>query len=329
MKTKLTLLVAGILSIIVLTESPAWAAGQQPLVITDLRGTARTQLHLPCGDPIDQTTSIESGRMDIRPEILTRESAIVSVTFDLTRLDLFLTTPFAVHRACDGIDATAAFREIGVRLAGAVRFPGEAVGAPGSGQYRFVIPREQFLIYESIVDNAPVPQPETRYERPSQDVFGVIDLARKIVQLHVVLNTQVRFRAGCVRGGRCLIDQREAVTQTADVVGVGGSCRTAPSVATTSLSDTTPPTVSCTATNSLGSRFLVLASDDDCVPPTITLGPYLLTNGALIQLQVTDQPGVQLRNTSRNGIEHFQVGREDVVVTATDLAGNASTARCR
>ena len=328
MKTQLTLLVAGLLSAIALMGSQAGAAGQQPLVITDLRGAVRTQLKLPCGDPIDEATPIESGRMDIRPEILTREGAILSVTFDLTRLDLFL-TPFAVQRACGGIDATAAFREIGVRLAGAVRFPGEAVGAPGSGQYRFVIPREQFLIYESIVDNAPVPQPETRYERPSQDVFGVIDLARKIVQLHVVLNTQVRFRAGCVRGGRCLIDQREAVTQTADVVGVGGSCRTAPSVATTSLSDTTPPTVSCTATNSLGSRFLVLASDDDCVPPTITLGPYPLTNGAVIQLQVTDQPGVQVRNTSRNGIEHFQVGRGDAVVKATDLAGNASTARCR
>src|SRR5262245_36952019 len=164
-KTTLSL-VAWVLSVIVLTESPAGAAGQQPLVITDLRGAVRTQLTLPCGDPVDATTPIESGRMDIRPEILTREGAIVSVTFDLTRLDLFL-TPFAVHRACDGIDATAAFREIGVRLAGAVRFPGEAVGAPGSGQYRFVIPRDQFLIYESVVDNAPVPQPETRYQRPS------------------------------------------------------------------------------------------------------------------------------------------------------------------
>src|SRR5262249_13052254 len=162
----------GILSINVLTESPAWAAGQQPLVITDLRGAARTQLNLPCGDPVDETTPIQSGRMEIRPKILMREQEIVSVTFDLTRLDLFL-TPFTLHRACNGIDATAAFREIGIRLAGAVRFPGEAVGAPGSGQYRFVIPRDQFLIYESIVDNAPVAQPETSYQRPSQDVFGV------------------------------------------------------------------------------------------------------------------------------------------------------------
>src|SRR5262249_6921397 len=229
MKTQLTFLVAGLLSAIALMGSQAGAAGQQPLVITDLHGSVRTQLNLPCGDPVDETTVIESGRMDIRPEIPTREGEILSVMFDLTRLDLFL-TPFAVHRACDGIDATAAFREIGVRLAGAVRFPGEAVGVPESGQYRFVIPKDQFLIYESILDNAPVPQPETKYQRPSQDVFGVIDLPRKIVQLHVVLTTHVRFRAGCVRGSQCLIDQREAVTQTADIAGVGESCHEQPSV---------------------------------------------------------------------------------------------------
>jgi hypothetical protein len=70
----------------------------------------------------------KTGVVEIRPEILTREREIVSVLFDLTRLDLFL-RPFAVHRACDGMDATAAFREIGVRLAGAVRFPGQEDGA--------------------------------------------------------------------------------------------------------------------------------------------------------------------------------------------------------
>ena len=321
MKTQLTFLAAWVLSVIVLTGSPARAAGQQPLVITDLRGAARTQLQLPCGDPVDETASIESGRMEIRPEILMRELQIVSVTFDLTRLDLFL-TPFEVHRACDGIDATAAFREIGLRLAGAVRFPGEPVGAPGSGLFRFTIPKEQFLIYESIVDNAPVPQPEKAYMRPSQDVFGVIDLRREIVQLHVVLHSQVRFRVGCERGGRCLIDQTEDVTQTADVAGVGGSCRVPPS-------DTTPPTVSCTATKPPAHGFLVLASDDACVPPTITLGPYTLANGEVIQIQVTGQPGVRLVHTSRDGIRRFRVGRGDAVVTATDLAGNASTASCR
>ena len=328
MKTQLTLLVAGILSAIAWTGPPASAADQQPLVITDLRGAVRTQLTLPCGDSVDETTRIEAGRMDIRPEILMREREIVSVLFDLTRLDLFL-TPFAVHRACAGIDATAAFREIGVRLAGSVRFPGQEVGAPGSGQYRFIIPKEQFLIYESIVDNAPVPQPETRYQRPSQDVFGVIDLPRKTVQLHVVLNTKVRFRVGCVRGGRCLIDQKEDVTQTADLVAVGGSCHGRPSVGVNSLLDTTPPSVSCTASNPAGNRFLVLASDDDCVLPTITLGPYTLTNGEVIQLRVTDQPGVRLLDTSRNGIQHFQVGGGDASVTATDLAGNTTTASCR
>jgi hypothetical protein len=328
MNAKLTLLVAGVLSAIALTGAPARAAGQQPLVITDVRGSVRTQLKLPCGDPLDQTTPITSGRMDIRPEILTREREIVSVTFDLTRLDLFL-APFAVHRACNSIDATAAFREIGVRLAGATRFPGEEVGTPGSGQYRFVIPKDQFLIYESILDNASVSQPETNYQRPSQDVFGVIDLPRNIVQLHVVLNTQVRFRAGCVRGGRCLIDQKEDVTQTADVVSIGERCHGQPSVGINSVGGTTAPSLSCTASNSAGIRFLVLASDDDCVPPIITFGPYTIANGEVIQLRLSDQPGVRLLNTSRNGIRRFQVGRGDAFVTATDLAGNTTTASCR
>jgi len=328
MKTKLTLLVAGVLSAIALTGSPVRAAGQQPLVITDLRGSVRIQLKLPCGDPVDETTSIQSGRMEIRPEILTREREVVSVTFDLMRLDMFL-TPFEVHRACDGIEATAAFREIGLRLAGAVRFPGQEVGAPGSGQYRFIIPKEQFLIYESILDNALVPQPETKYQRPSQDVFGLFDLPRNIVQLHVVVNTQVRFRVGCVRRGHCLIDQKEDVTQTADIVGVGESCRVRPSVAVNPLLVTTPPTVSCTANTPPPSGFLVLASDDDCTPPTITLGPYTLTNGEVIQLQVTAQPGIRLLHTSGDGIRRFRVGRGDAFVTATDLAGNTTTASCR
>ena len=322
MKTHLTLLVAAVLSAIAWTGSPARAAGQQPLVITDLRGSVRIQLKLPCGDPVDETTSIGAGRMEIKPEIITRELEIVSAIFDLTRLDVFL-TPFAVHRACDGVDATAAFREIGLRLAGAVRFPGERVGAPGSGLYRFSIPKEQFLIYESVLDNAPVPQPETKYQRPSQDVFGVIDLPHERVQLHVVLNSQVRFRLGCVRAGRCLIDQKEDVTQTADVVAAG-NCRVPRSVV-----GSTPPTVSCTATDPLENRFLVVASDDDCVPPTITLGPYTLANGEVIQLQVRDAPGVRLVHTSGNGIPRFQVGRGEAFVTATDVAGNAITATCR
>ena len=327
MKTKLTLLVAGVLSAIAWTGSPASAAGQQPLVITDLRGSVRIQLKLPCGDPVDETTAIETGRMEIRPEIVMRELEVVSATFDLTRLDVFL-TPFAVHRACNGIHATAAFREIGLRLAGAVRFPGEAVGAPGSGLFRFIIPKEQFLIYESVLDNAPVPQPDTNYQRPSQDVFGVIDLRHELVQLHVVLNSHVRFRLGCVRGRQCLIDQKEDVTQTSDVVAVGGSCRV-PSVGTSLLVDTTPPTVSCTATNPLGNHFLVVASDGDCVPPTIALGPYVLANGEVVQLRVTDQPGVRLISTSGNGIRHFQVGPGNALVTATDQTGNTTTASCR
>jgi hypothetical protein len=326
MKTQLTLLVAGVLSAIALTGSPASAAGQQPLVITDLRGSVRIQVSLPCGDPVDETTSIAAGRMDIKPEILMRGREIASVMFDLTRLDTFL-TPFEVRRKCGSIEATAVFREIGLRLAGAVRFPGKEVGA---GQYRFIIPKEQFLVYASVVDNAPVPQPETTYQRPSADVFGLIDLPRETVQLHVVFSSQVRLREGCVGSGRCLIDQKETVTQTADVVAVGRSCTVQPSVDINPRLDTTPPTVSCTANSPPGSSFLVLASDDDCTPPTLTLGDYNLVNGEVIQLQQTGQPGIRLLATGRAGsTRHFQVGRGEGVVWATDAAGNTTPATCR
>jgi hypothetical protein len=136
----------------------------------------------------------------------------------------------------------------------------------------------------------------------------------------------VRFRLGCVRGSQCLIDQKEVATQTSDVVAARGSCRV-PSVGTSLL--TTPPTVSCTAINPLGNQFLIVASDGDCVPPNIALGPYVLANGEVIQLRVTDQPGVRLIGTSGNGIRRFQVGPGNALVTATDQTGNTTTARCR
>jgi hypothetical protein len=207
MNMKQTLLVAGALNAIVLS-APTVKARVEPLIFANLSGTVRIQQDVPCGDRVDETTTIAGGRMVITP-FTTREGTLI----DLTRLDAFL-TPFSVQRECLGIRATADFSEIGIRLAGAVMFPAQETGA---GQYRFTIPKEKFLLHESVADNAPVAQPETAFQRPSEDVTGEIDLRRRTVQLRVVLTAQLRFRAGCFHG-RCVINEKADGTQTADVL---------------------------------------------------------------------------------------------------------------
>jgi hypothetical protein len=87
--------------------------------------------------------------------------------------------------------------------------------------------------------------------------------------------------------------------------------------------------VSCTLDNRLDNTFLVVATDNDCIPPTIKLGSYSLANGEEIQISPSRTPGVRLVGSSRtDGLQHFQVG-PGVLVTATDAAGNVGTAACR
>lgn len=230
MKTIRTLLVAGIWSASVLSASPANAA--TPLapapssaqIMTDLGGTVHIQQSVPCGDPVDLNSSITQGRMEITPRMLGDK-----VFFDLTRLDVFL-TPFSVGRACGGISAVADFSEIGVRLAGAVRFQGQAAPSTnGALLYRFVIPKKSFLIFESVLDNMKRRRPETAYQRPSRHVTGLIELIPtdggmviKRVQLNVALHTKLHFQAGCVTGGACAIDKVEPGTQTTQLVASPG-----------------------------------------------------------------------------------------------------------
>ena len=324
MKTMLTLFVAGILSASALTASPATAASAQ--IITQVVGTVHIQQAVPCGDPVDVTASIADGRMEITPQ-MTRDG----VFFDLTRLNLFL-SPFSVQRACMGIRAVADFTEVGVRLAGAVRFQGQA-STDGTHLYRFAIPKESFLMFESVVDNHEAgQQPGMAYQRPSEDVTGVVELVPtdrgvviKRVQLHVAIHTQLHFQAGCLPGGRCRIDEVDDGTQTSDVeVGSLGP-------------DTTPPTVACTRVDAAGrtttarggNRFLASASDSDGAP-VIHLGDYVLGDGEVVKLVQTSKPGVRLLGTKGPwGTRTFQVGRGENFITATDPAGNTATAYCR
>lgn len=210
MKTKRTLLMTGIVSAMMLSAMLATAAGETQ-TLTDLSGAVRIHQGLPCGQTLDMTATIQQGLMQITPR-----TTRAGVLFDLTRLNMLL-TPFSVNGDCRGVRSTAAFREIGLSLASAVRFLGEETGGLGSRLYRFTIPKEQFLIFESTLDNTQVRQPEMGYRRPSEDVTGLFDLNRQTVQLHVVLTNELHFRAGCVKK-RCKIDETHTGTQTADIL---------------------------------------------------------------------------------------------------------------
>src|SRR5262245_1553080 len=305
MKTKRTLLVAGVVSVIVLAGSLARA--QTPLVF-GVRGTVRIQQDVPCGAPVDVTATIADGRMDIAP----RGRDIVSPTFDLTRLDVFV-TPFSVERDCLGFRARAAFSEIGFRLARFASFQGVATGGSESGQFKFTIPKNQVLIYETVVDSA-VPQPETRFRRPSDDIIGLIDMRARTVQLRVPLSAEMHFQMGCVKG-KCRIDETDHGTQTADLLGAGAG------------GGPTPPTAMCTMVSR--SNFRVSASDNADPSPAIRLGPYALTNGETIQILESSEPGVRLLDKARGSLRQFQVGRGEAFIVATNAAGLSSFAACR
>jgi hypothetical protein len=218
MKTMLKLFVAGILSASV--PSSALAEAVPARILNDVAGTVKIHQQMPCGDPVNVDTSVAQGRMEITPH-MTRDG----VFFDLTRLDMFV-TPFSVQRACGPISAAASFSEIGVRLAGAVRFAGKVVPTTNGAQiYRFVIPRKGVLIYESVLDSLTRRRPEIAYQRPSRHITGTVEMVTtdrgttiKSVQLRVALQTKLHFQAGCVTGGACAIDKVEAGTQTAHVV---------------------------------------------------------------------------------------------------------------
>ena len=97
---------------------------------------------------------------------------------------------------------------------------------------------------------------------------------------------------------------------------------------TVTVIDTTPPDVSCVATNPTGNAFLVTAIDH-CGPAVIRLGTFVLAQGEVVQIQETGQPGVRLVNDiSSDGLRHFLVGKGEAVITATDASGNVASVAC-
>ena len=225
MNLKRIRLVAMVLGAMVLTAPLAYAIGQK-MIFTNLRGTMHIVQDVPCGAPVEATTTIADGRMEVTPspvvpvgEVATNPVGGTGLMFDLTRLDAFF-TPFAVDRECLGIGVHVEFRQIGVQLVKSVSFLAVPVGE-GTDQriFRFTIPKEEVLLFESVSDNMPFHQPERRYQRPSEDLTGEIDPRRHTATLHIALADELHLRTGCV-GNHCLVDQLFGGTQTAEVRGV-------------------------------------------------------------------------------------------------------------
>jgi hypothetical protein len=219
-----TLLAAVAVCAIMLPATRINAATPRPMNITNVSGAARIQQGLPCGNNLDVTTPIVRGYMGISWTQKTRGEVLV----DLGRLSMFL-SPFHADASCNGVGGAVDFREIGVELASAIRFPAQPIDRD-SMVMRFSIPKEKFLIYESVVDGAAAQQTQSRYRRPSADVTGLIDLRRGTVQLQVVLTPELHFRAGCV-DGRCAIDEKHTGIVTADIRGGDFSSTPPPSTA--------------------------------------------------------------------------------------------------
>ena len=93
--------------------------------------------------------------------------------------------------------------------------------------------------------------------------------------------------------------------------------------------DTVAPTVSCVPAAPLGGEFLV-STTDACAAPILRLGSFVLAAGERIKINETGQPGVRLVGTvGPDRIRHFQVGKGEAVITATDPSNNVGTVMCR
>jgi len=212
MKTKRNLLVAGGLSAMVLSAASATAVTFQPLVVTNLGGTLQLVQNVPCDNVVRVATDVNGGQIEMTPARGIDIERSADKIFNLTRLTLVFQR-FSVRGDCQGFRDTHQVSEIGIQLASAVSF--RAVAA-GRNKYRVTIPRDQFLLTESFVDNG---VPKTFYQKPSEDVTGFIDLGRGTMRLHIASVVQLRFRAGCTSLPRCVIDVLKGGTQTADIAG--------------------------------------------------------------------------------------------------------------
>jgi hypothetical protein len=324
MKTKHMLLVAGGLSAIVLVagglsgialsaQTAPPPIDHRPLVVTDLGGTLRLIQAVPCNQVVDVTTAVAGGRAELTPSEGIPIARTGGKTFTMVSLTL-LYEPFRAVGDCEGFRDSHKVSEIGVRLAGAVTFD----VAPNGD---FTIPKGQFLIHESFVDNKTA---KTAYQKPSEDVTGNLDLIGGTMSLRIVIGTQLLFRAGCdSRGENCAINTVKDGTQSSDVRGTlvfpDSDGDKVPD-----RSDSCPFTVNVSCTALKGREFLVSAAEA-CGASSLHLGDFSVRSGEVIQIEETGKPGVRFVGTAgRNQIRRFQVGKGQAIVVGSD----GSSAMC-
>jgi hypothetical protein len=96
------------------------------------------------------------------------------------------------------------------------------------------------------------------------------------------------------------------------------------------VNDQTLPAIACVPAGPPGGTFQVSTSDACAGAPTIRIGSYVLANGERIKIQETGTPGVRLINVVGSDlIRHFDVGKGEAVITATDTSGNVATVTCQ
>jgi hypothetical protein len=331
MKTKRMLLAAGGLSAIVLAASGVRAMAQaapppidlRPMILTNLSGNLLIHHGLPCNQVVDVTTPvIANSLLEITPAggLSGRDPSVK--TFMLTRMGVFF-APFTVDARCLNFHDKRRFSDVGIQLVHPVSF----TGVLGVGGYEFRIPKADFLISMAVIDNK---LPESGFRHPSEDVTGFIDLAHGTARLHFVLENLIHFQfpEGC-QGTACLINEDGRGTVGADIAGTlvfpDGDGDGIPD-----RGDACPLVANITCTSVGPQGLFRVAVPTSCPAQTIRLGSFQLGNGEVVQIEETGQPGVQLINEVGSGrIKHFQVGKGQAIVTATDASGNVASAACR
>jgi hypothetical protein len=187
MKIQRTLLLAGSL----VGTAAATAVAEGNMIITT-GGQMRIQLDGPIVTPVDQTTPVTAGRIEIAK---VRNLPPWGAEFSLNHLSLSF-ADFDISR----LGSTHHFHAAGMHLRGAVSFAAFEVPA---GVFTFSIPRDAVTVYGGTMVGSDLHAGE---ERPTEDVTGTINLNTNTFQARVVVHKEGEVLPYVTVGGPLTID---------------------------------------------------------------------------------------------------------------------------